>query len=145
VAAGAGLIGFGIGRSSWLGLAMAAAGGYLAYRGLRPGTPTEVESASEGWSGLESSEAPAPGENRGSEPEAALALEIVAVDESLPAAVALDGPLTMAEVQAAQEIAYFFALERGGGFLPPYDPWLAADDFCRAAGVVWRRRARQVG
>ncbi len=49
-------------------------------------------------------------------------------------------PLTAAEHAEAERIAYFYALDRGGGHLPPYDPALAHDEFCRAAVEVIARR-----
>jgi hypothetical protein len=51
-------------------------------------------------------------------------------------AVQRDAALTTEEHAEARRRAYFFALERGGGRLPPYDPGRAHDDFCRAAGQV---------
>jgi hypothetical protein len=42
-------------------------------------------------------------------------------------------PLTGTEHENAQVAAYFLALERGSGALPPYDHERAVEDFCRAA------------
>jgi len=42
-----------------------------------------------------------------------------------------------AEVQVA---AYYRALERGGGWLPPYEPAQAVEDFCWAAERVLQQR-----
>ena len=49
-------------------------------------------------------------------------------------------PLTAAEHAEAERRAYFRALNRGGGVLPPYDAVLAVQDFCEAAGEVIQER-----
>jgi len=48
--------------------------------------------------------------------------------------------MTNNEHEEARRRAYFFAIERGGGKLPPYHPDLATGDFCRAAGEVRAQR-----
>jgi hypothetical protein len=52
----------------------------------------------------------------------------------------LEGQLTPAEHDEAKVLAYFHALLRGGGQLPPYDRVLAAEDFRRAAAEVVSKR-----
>jgi hypothetical protein len=44
--------------------------------------------------------------------------------------------LTSNEFNEAREIAYRLAIRRGGGFLPPYDPEMAKQDFCLAVERV---------
>ena len=48
--------------------------------------------------------------------------------------------LTAEEHEEARRRAYGFALERGGGKLPGYDPDAASGDFWRAAGEVIAQR-----
>jgi len=50
--------------------------------------------------------------------------------------------LTPAEHRRAQELAYQYAIERGGGIIPPYDLARVVEDFCRAAGEIIRQRRR---
>jgi hypothetical protein len=52
--------------------------------------------------------------------------------------------LTAAEHARARELAYQYALARGDGELPLYDPTRAAEDFCRAAGEIIRQRSRRL-
>lgn len=50
------------------------------------------------------------------------------------------GEFTAEEYTQAQLRAYWHALERGGGTLPPYDPGRALDDFHRAVSEVMAGR-----
>jgi hypothetical protein len=51
-----------------------------------------------------------------------------------------DGPLSAEERGEAERLAHLYALERGGGQLPPFDPALADQDFRQAAAEVVRQR-----
>jgi hypothetical protein len=48
--------------------------------------------------------------------------------------------LTPEEHDEARSRAFYRSTHRGGGEIPPYDPTLAADDFCRAAGEIMSER-----
>jgi hypothetical protein len=52
----------------------------------------------------------------------------------------LDNQLTPAERAEVERMAYHYALQRGGGRLPPFDHALADEDFRRAAADVMGRR-----
>jgi len=138
-------------RRSWSGLALATLGGCLVYRGLRraadgAGAPTPQFPHVPPPRTEEPLSREAPAAERDDQPPArtppASPDEALRSEPDLQTAVPPleDGPLTAQEQGEAEVIAYFHALERGGGQLPPYDPWRAVEDFCRAAGEVMRRR-----
>jgi hypothetical protein len=151
---GGGLALFGLLRRRQAGLALALMGGYLVYRNLRRSS----------GGGRRTGESPRPPtasdreELRGFAAESfalgeaacatlAEAAEVRAEESSaealeLAASLLAAQSLTPAEHHEAEVRAYFSALERGGGWLPPYDPWWAREDFCRAAGEVMRRRGQ---
>jgi len=141
-AAGGMLMLSGLLRRSWAGLTLAALGGYLVWHGLwrehhsqgpstTPPLPFQEGEAQEGAD-------PNPVEMVETAEEELLAQ---AVDEE---ASWLDAPLSAEEHARAEVSAYFLALERGGGQLPPYDLGRAVEDFCRAAGEVMRQRSRSL-
>jgi hypothetical protein len=53
--------------------------------------------------------------------------------------------LTGVEHERAQVAAYFLALDRGGGILPPYDHERAVEDFCRAADRIIAQSEAELG
>lgn len=144
---GGGLLGWGLLRGSWSGLAMACAGGFLVHRALS--TPA-LPAARRGTV--------APREDAASAPEWAWEERFPSLPEAERGHVASPAGLSPArgpegaavpwqgnelspeEHAEAEVAAYFRALERGGGWLPTYDPERAAEDFCWAAGVVRDRR-----
>jgi hypothetical protein len=152
---GLGLLACGLLRRSWSGLALAAAGGFLLSRGLaRPERPVRREHAVPFEDGAAVAEPEAvpfivPPQEESSDAQ---------VTESEPVSAVLAPPvpspwrneeevrsaaLTEEEHALARVAAYYHALHRGGGFLPPFDPWQADADFRRgAAEVIARREAR---
>ena len=144
---GGGLLGWGLLRGSWSGLALACAGGFLVHRALNQPALSEARRGTV-----------APAEEAPSAPEWAGGERFPSLSEAgrgnvaSPAAVSpARGPERAAVPQRGNELspeehaeakvaAYFRALERGGGWLPTYDPERTAEDFCWAAGVVRGRR-----
>jgi hypothetical protein len=144
---GCGLLAYGLWRRSWFGLAAAALGGLLIYRGLtrvvsRNASPDSVGFTTAGAVPAEEPISPdaqlTPGQGTAS--------QWVTLPAGQVAALAFHpwpggGELTPAEHARAEVRAYYFALERGGGGLPPYDPAKAVEDFCRAAVTSAPRQA----
>jgi hypothetical protein len=64
------------------------------------------------------------------------------IGDQLDASEGTSDRLSAAEHADARWRAYFFALERGDGTLPPYDAHQAEHDFLRAAGEVTSERRK---
>jgi hypothetical protein len=110
---------YGLTRRSLGGLALAVAGGALVYRGLTGYCPV----------------CRAFRDARGAK---------AAVPQGSAAPAAPPDGLTPEEHAEAERLAKQYALERGGGQLPPYDKAQADEDFKRAAAEVLRRRRDDV-
>jgi hypothetical protein len=59
----------------------------------------------------------------------------------VPAPASRPTPLTAEEQARAREMAYYLALKRGGGRLPPYSLNHANGDYWEAAGTIVAQRA----
>lgn len=149
ILSGGGLAFAGLLLGSYRGLALAALGGFLLYRGLarplREGAVPEYhvqfpDSALPHDEPKQTSRAvytPASTVTVSQMVAVSRPCEHPHTDRRVPSTA----PLTATEHAAAQVRAYFYALQRGGGQLPPYHPEQAAADFCRAAGELIRQRA----
>lgn len=143
---GSGLLAYGLLRGSWLGLTLAAAGGFMLYRSLAPSLkPTDRRrlppqgDARSDWS-------PAvilpPADEDAQTQQAHEEYADVVTAASPPSFLeaARSEVLTPEEHCQAEVAAYYHAVERGGGGLPVYEYDRAVEDFCRAAGTVLRQR-----
>ncbi|MBV9124067.1 MAG: hypothetical protein JO112_11970 [Planctomycetes bacterium] len=154
--AGGGLLTWGLLRGSWSGLALTAVGGLLVWHALtrREGKTTPSERL---LLGVRTS--PRKAENAKADrdlwPQAGRGKPVPQAEEKAVALVEVQQgsartsvritpwpteELTPEEHAEARVLAYFHALERGGGSLPPYDSGAAAGDFRRAAGEVLAQR-----
>jgi len=151
VLGGCGLLVWGTLRGSWSGLALAALGGWLVYRGLsrseEQDTPHEIPEANEPATDLLEQQTTPLSVRAAPQPtlvEEALVTSAADVEMCTVVAITLDQveELTPEEHELARTTAYYFALERGGGNLPGYEYYRAMEDFCRAAAQILASRVR---
>jgi hypothetical protein len=148
---GCGLVAGGLLSGSWPGGAVAAVGGLLVYHGLTRGghfrRATHVPALPPPAVEEEVAEQPAPPAGLATEGPVGPAAEPEPsapspVDNQAAPVASAYGTLPPEEHIRALARAYFLALERGGGILPPYDRAGADTDYWRALAEV---RAAQQG
>ncbi len=139
---------YGLLRGSWLGLTLAAAGGFLLYRGLtpslKPANRRPLATRDDSEKGHDGSPAvvppPADGELREGQGRREHADPVAAAPPASFLEANRSEALTPEEHGEAETAAYYRALRRGSGRLPPYEHSKAVEDFCWAAGIVLRQR-----